>query len=164
MSVKNEQIISFSEKEWWDNLEMNWKIILLSNYCFNRIGWNLNDCNVECFSFQGNIEKDLIGFAVWAGGGDDFDFKDNIKNIADPILYEIIYETKILWCAGAKVKSMEPIKKLLKLKAVEGLIYEINEIELEMKSIPKNKSLKSVDDIGLSNNSNIIEINEDDWD
>lgn len=150
--------------EWWNNLELNWKIILLSNYCFNRIGWNLNDCNIECFAFQGNIEEDLIGFAVWAGGGDDFDFKENIENISYSILNFIVYETKILWCAGAKVESIEPIRKLFQLEDVQGLIYRINKMELEMKSIPKNKLTNTSDDAGLSTKGNLDDSINDDWD
>lgn len=164
MSEKKRKTIFISEKEWWNNLELNWKIILLSNYCFNRIGWNLRDCNIECFVFQGNIEKDLIDFAVWAGGGDDFDFKVNIENISDSILYSIIYETKILWCAGAKVKSIDPLKSLIKLKEMEGLILQIYEMEIEMKSIPKNKLTNTSDDAGLSTNGINSDFNEDDWD
>ncbi|GGE15574.1 hypothetical protein [Psychroflexus salis] len=156
--------VSNSEREWWNNLELNWKIILLSNYCFNRIGWNLNDCNIECFAFQGNIEKDLIGFAVWAGGGDDFDFKENIENISDSILYSIIHETKILWCARAKVKSIDPLKILIKLKEMEGLIFQVNEMEIEMKSVPKKNNLpKFGNDETLSKNSNIPDFNDDGW-
>lgn len=156
--------VSNSEREWWNNLELNWKIILLSNYCFNRIGWNLNDCNIECFAFQGNIEEDLIGFAVWAGGGDDFDFKENIENISYSILNSIVYETKILWCAGAKVESIEPIRKLSQLEDVQGLIYRINKMELEMKSIPKNKLTNTSDDAGSSTKGNLDDSINDDWD
>ncbi len=55
---------SENDKEWWYNLEINWKIIFLSNYCFHNLGWGINDCDIECFDYQGNVTYDLVLFAT----------------------------------------------------------------------------------------------------
>lgn len=128
-----DKILSISEREWWDKLELNWKLILLSNYCFNRIPWNILDCDVECFAFKGNIQNDLVDFAIWAGGG-DFDFNENIENISNSILNSIIYQTKMLWCANAKVSSISPMFRLVSLKDCKDIqsklsISDINKIK-----------------------------------
>jgi len=113
-------ILAISDRKWWDNLELNWKLILLSNYCFNRINWTLQDCDIECFSFQGNIQNDLIDFAIWASGS-DFDFIENIGNISNTILSSIIYETRMIWCANATVTKISPMFRINSLKQCKGI-------------------------------------------
>jgi len=128
-----DKILSASEKEWWDNLELNWKIILLSNYCFNydtNIKWNLRDCDIECPAMdrEQSSEEYLIGFAKWVWGS-DFPFEENLVNATNDILNFITNKTRFLWCAGIKVKTINPLKKLSKLKDVQGLICQISEKE-----------------------------------
>lgn len=124
-----DKILAISEKEWWDNLELNWKLILLSNYCFNRIPWNILDCDIECFAFLGNIQNDLVDFAVWAGGG-DFDFNENIESISNSILNSIIYETKMIWCANASVSNISPIFRLVSLKDCKDIQCKLSSSDI----------------------------------
>ena len=128
-----DKILSISDREWWDKLELNWKLILLSNYCFNRIPWNIVDCDIECFAFQGNIQNDLVDFAISTGGG-DFNFFENIENISRSILNSIIYETKMLWCAEASVSTILPLFRIVSLKDCKDIqcklsISDINKIK-----------------------------------
>lgn len=125
-----DKILATSDKEWWDNLELNWKIILLSNYCFNRIPWNILDCDIECLAFQGNIQNDLVDFAISAGGG-DFDFNENIENISKSILNSIIYETKMLWCANAKVSTILPMFRIIPLKDCKDIQCRLSSSEID---------------------------------
>jgi hypothetical protein len=127
-----DKILTTSYKEWWDQLELNWKIILLSNYCFNydeHNKWNLRDCDIECFARGEQTSTEyLINFAksVW---GSDFQFDEYLVNIPDGILSFILNSTIFLWCAENKVESINPLKKLKKLKDVKGLVCKINEKE-----------------------------------
>jgi|GEM_PF-4792278 hypothetical protein len=128
-----DKILATSEKEWWDNLELNWKIIFLSNYCFNydkHIKWNLRDCDIECPAIdrEQSSEEYLIGFAKWVWGS-DFPFNEYIVNIPRDILSFIINDTRFLWCADIKVGTIYPLKKLSKLKDVQGIVCHINEKE-----------------------------------
>ncbi|WP_297867992.1 hypothetical protein [uncultured Flavobacterium sp.] len=128
-----DKILAISKKEWWDNLELNWKIILLSNYCFNydkHIKWNLRDCDIECPAMdrERSSEEYLIGFAKWVWGS-DFPFNEYIVNVPRDILNFIINDTRFLWCADIKVETINPLKKLSKLKDVQGIVCHINEKE-----------------------------------
>jgi hypothetical protein len=128
-----DRILTKSKKEWWDNLELNWKIILLSNYCFNydeHIEWNLCDCDVECpFKESGESNQDyLSGFATWFWGS-DFPFNEYLVNPPFDILNFITDSIRFLWCADIQVVNINPLKKLNKLKDVQGLVCQINEIE-----------------------------------
>lgn len=115
-----DKIFANSDREWWEKLELNWKIILLSNYCFNRIKWSLIDCDAMCFLFQWNIQNDLIDFAVSAYG-ENFDINENIANISNSILNSIIYKTKILWCAETTVADISPIFRIESLQYCKGI-------------------------------------------
>ena len=44
------KIIHENRINWWQDLEYNWKVILIANYCFNydeHIKWNIRDCYLE---------------------------------------------------------------------------------------------------------------------
>jgi hypothetical protein len=120
-----EKILVTSDREWWDNLELNWKIIFLSNYCFNRIGWNIIDCDIECFMPLGNLQHDLIDFADWAGGR-DFDFAKNMESISSSVLNSIICDTKMLWCSGASVSTILPLFRIISLKDCKDITCKLS--------------------------------------
>lgn len=135
-----DKILSVSDREWWDKLGLNWKLILLSNYCFNydnHIKWNLRDCDIECpaMDSEQSSEEYLTGFAKWVWGS-DFPFNEYLDNVPSDILNFITNNTRFLWCAWIKVETINPLNKLSKLKDVQGLICHIDgkeKAEIKMK-------------------------------
>lgn len=127
---KNNPTLKRWDVEWWQKLENSWKIILLSNYCFNYDKyneWSIDDCNIECPAMDANQSNEdyLISFALWVGGdlvgGTKNSFSKYLIDIPEEILDFIIHNTRFLWCSGVKVHSLFPILNLKSLQEVSGL-------------------------------------------
>lgn len=125
-----EKIIRENRINWWHDLEYNWKVILLANYCFNYDEyntWNIRDCDIECPAHsenQSNVDY-LIGFALWVGGdivgGTRDSFEEHLNEIPEKIIDFILDKTRFLWCSGVSINNLHPINRLSNLKDVAEL-------------------------------------------
>lgn len=132
---KNNPTLKRWDVEWWQKLENSWKIILLSNYCFNYDKyneWSIDDCNIECPAMDANQSNEdyLISFALWVGGdlvgGTVTSFEEHLNNIPQETLDFIVNNTRFLWCTGITVSSLKPLLNILNVKEVQGLCLAPN--------------------------------------
>jgi hypothetical protein len=126
------KIIHENRINWWQDLEYNWKVILIANYCFNydeHIKWNIRDCYLEQRDVpeHGNETQFLLNYASWVYGNEDFNLTDCIQNIPLKVLDFIIDKTRFLWCSNVNVSNLEPLNKLSKLKEVGDLGCSVSE-------------------------------------
>ena len=102
--MKSELFLKW-DREWWNQLERNWKVILLSNYLFNYDKfntWSIGDCHAECPAyFEGQSNEDyVISFALQVGGGliggSEEAFKIHLDKIPNDILIFICNNLRFL--------------------------------------------------------------------
>ena len=127
-----DKIIRENRINWWQDLEYNWKVILIANYCFNydeHIRWNIRDCYIEApaVSERGNETQYLLEYASWVYGNEDFNLTDCIQNIPLKVLDFIIDKTRFLWCSNVSVSNLDPLNKLSTLKDVADLECSVSE-------------------------------------
>jgi serine/threonine protein kinase len=136
VSLPTKNSIMFKwDLEWWEKLERPWKILLLSNYCFNYDKfnkWTIQDCHLECpgYSPDEPIDEYLIGFALWVGGdlvgGSRKSFTTLINNIPQEILNFIINQSRFIWGSGLKVTTIIPLLNLSTVSEISNLSIALN--------------------------------------
>ena len=133
--MNTKSILKRWDMEWWQELDMSWKYILLSNYCFNYDEFTkltMQDCHIEspAMGSSQSPEEYLMLYSLWVGGdlvgGTKSSFEKYLTDISLEILEFIIYKTRFLYCSGCRVTSLKPLLNLTTVTEISDIRIPLN--------------------------------------